>query len=633
MNQPTDQTEETRMPLTSAAITSERLEVLRSLIPEAFTEGKIDFDRLRQALGDSVDEGRERYGMSWAGKANAIRAIQTPSVGTLRPDPDESVDFDDTSNLFIEGDNLEVLKLLQKSYHSKVKLVYIDPPYNTGNEFIYPDRYEEGLRDYLKYSGQADDEGVAYSTNVETAGRFHSRWLNMMYPRLFLARHMLKPDGAIFVSVDDNEVHNLRAMMDEVFGPENFIATVIWQKVYAPKNTARHFSDDHDYVVIYARNADEWTPTLLPRSNEAIARYDNPDNDPRGAWKPSDLLARNYYSQGSYEVVAPSGKRFENPRGTYWRVSYARFQELDADGRIWWGSDGNNMPAQKRFLSEVREGVVPQTLWTYDVAGHTQEAKRELLKLVDFEHTDNVLNSLKPARLIERILQIATTSDDGGIVLDFFAGSGVTGDAVMRQNTKDDGNRRFVLVQLPETLKVPESKMRTLFDMGVRRLRAAGTEQKAELSQQLLGKDGREHRPDLGFRVLRLTDSNFKIWDASETSDNPDTLAQQLRLYADHVDSDASDLDILYELMLKAGMPLTTPVEEKEVEGRTVYSLADGLLIICLERSLTRGVLRGIQALEPKQVICLDQAFGGNDQLKTNTVLEMRSHDIEFRTV
>jgi adenine-specific DNA-methyltransferase len=302
-------TEPEKLNLRSHDMAEDRRQELLRLFPEIRTEGgKIDFERLKLVLGESVDVGKERYGMTWPGKADCFKTIQSPSLGTLRPCPEESVNFDTTENLIIEGDNLEVLKLLQKSYLGKIKMIYIDPPYNTGNDFIYPDNYTESLQTYLEYTGQVDAEGRKFSTNAETDGRFHSKWLNMMYPRLYLARNLLREDGVIFVSCDDNEVHNLRALMNEVFGEENFIASVIWQKVYSPKNSARHFSEDHDYIVTYARHAEIWRPELLPRTEEMEARYDNPDNDPRGPWKPGDLSARNYYSEGTYPVKCPSGR-------------------------------------------------------------------------------------------------------------------------------------------------------------------------------------------------------------------------------------------------------------------------------------------------------------------------------------
>ncbi len=621
-----------RMPLTSADVLGGRMEQLRELFPEVFVEGEIDFDRLKNALGDFVGEGRERYGLSWAGKADAIRAIQAPSVGTLVPCPEESVNFDTSENLFIEGDNLEVLKLLQKGYYGKVKMIYIDPPYNTGNEFIYPDNFREGLEEYLRYSGQTGDGGIRLSTNAETSGRYHSKWLDMMYPRLFLARTLLRTDGVLFVSIDDHEVHNLRLLMDEIFGSENFIACVVWQRVYAPKNTAKYFSDDHDYILVYARDADTWRPELLPRTEEANARYDNPDDDPRGRWKASDLTARNYYSQGQYEVKSPSGKTFKPGRGRYWRTSPDGFQELREDRRIWWGPDGDSMPAQKRFLSEVKQGIVPQTLWKYQDVGHTQDAKKELLKYVDFEETENVLNSVKPVRLVQRMLQIATRAEDGDIVLDFFAGSAVSGHAVMAQNLEDSGNRRFILAQLPEPLPKPEKDLETIFDMGAARLKKVTKEITNGESGKLEGARASKLLPLLGFRKLKLTSSNFKLWDGAQES-APEQLKDQLQLFAENVKADREEQDILYELMLKAGLPLTAPIEEKSVADQKVYSIAEGLLFICLANPITQECLRGMVELNPERVICLDAAFGGNDQLKTNTVIEMKSHGIEFRTV
>lgn len=624
--------ESVRLPLTSANVLGEREERLKELFPEAFVEGQIDFDRLRNALGDFVGEGRERYGLSWAGKADAIRAIQAPSVGTLVPCPDESVNFDTTENLFIEGDNLEVLKLLQKSYYGKVKMIFIDPPYNTGGEFIYPDNFREGLDEYLRYSGQVGEGGVRLSTNAETSGRYHSKWLDMMYPRLFLARNLLTVDGVIFISIDDHEVQNLRLLMDEVFGGENFIATVIWQKVFSPKNTARHFSDDHDYVLVYARDAERWRPELLERSESAEARYQNPDDDDRGPWSSSDLTARNYYSEGLYEVTSPSGKTFQPATGTYWRVKKEKFNALNEERRIWWGEHGGNMPRLKRFLSDVKEGVVPQTLWKYEDVGHTQEAKKELVKYTEFTETENVLNSVKPVRLIQRMLQISTRPKEEDIVLDFFAGSAVTGHAVLKQNLDDGGNRRFVLVQLPEPLPKPEPGLKTIFDLGAARLRNATKEITSAEGGKLDSLNSADVLPLLGFRKLKLTSSNFKIWNGTGEP-SAEVLKEQLGLFADHVLPERTERDVLYELMLRAGLPLTAATTEKSVAGQKVYSIADGLLAICLANPISQECLRGIIELAPQRVICLDAAFGGNDQLKTNTVLEMKSHGIEFRTV
>ncbi|MGH8610120.1 MAG: site-specific DNA-methyltransferase [Gammaproteobacteria bacterium] len=609
-----------------------RQELLR-LFPEVRTEGgKLDFERLKLALGEAVDVGKERYGMNWPGKADCFKTIQAPNLATLRPRPEESVNFDTTENLIIEGDNLEVIKLLQKSYLGKIKLIYIDPPYNTGNDFIYPDNYTESLQTYLEYTGQVDTEGRRFGTNTEADGRFHSKWLNMMYPRLYLARNLLREDGVILISCDDNEVHNLRGVMNEVFGEENFIGTVIWQKVYSPKNSARHFSEDHDYVLVYARHGEVWRPELLPRTDEMEARYDNPDNDPRGPWKPGDLSARNYYSEGTYAITCPSGRLIEGPPpGTYWRVSKEKFLRLDRDKRIWWGRDGNNVPAIKRFLSEVKQGRVPQTFWPYSEVGHTQDAKRELLEYVSFEHTDNVLDTVKPTQLIRRMLQLATRPRQEDLVLDFFAGSGPVGHAVIDQNREDGGNRRFILVQLPEPLPRPEKQLRTIADITKERVRRVIK----KLNDEDAGKLDLENRSkqDRGFRVFKLAESNFKPWNA-EVPKDAEGLVRQLEMHIDHIREGRPAEDILYEILLKSGFPLTTPVDSLSLAGKSVHSVASGALLICLERKLTLELIRAMAEQKPERVVCLDQGFAGNDRLKANAVQIFKTKGVtSFKTV
>jgi adenine-specific DNA-methyltransferase len=626
-----------KLDLRSHDIAEDKRQELLRLFPEIRTEGgKLDFERLKLALGEAVDVGKERYGMTWPGKADCFKVIQTASLGTLRPCPEESVNFDTTENLIIEGDNLEVLKLLQKPYLGKVKMIYIDPPYNTGNDFIYPDNYTESLQTYLAYTGQVDAEGRKFGTNTEADGRFHSKWLNMMYTRLYLARNLLREDGVIFISIDDGEVENLRKICSDIFGEENFIATVIWQKVFSPKNTARHFSEDHDYVILYARNAETWRPTLLPRTEEANERYNNPDSNPRGPWTSGDLTARNYYSEGQYEVTAPGGNKYRPPTGTYWRVKHAKFKELDADNRIWWGPEGNNMPRLKRFLSEVKQGIVPQTLWTYQEVGHTQEAKKELLEFVAFEDTDNVLDTVKPTRLIRRMLQLGTEIDGADIVLDFFAGSGSTGHAVLAQNEEDGGNRRFVLVQLPEPLPKPETSLKTIADICNQRVRRVIQKLKKEDEAKLPA----ESKQDRGFRVFKLAESNFTPWDA-ETPTDAESLVKQLELHIHHVRDGRTQQDILFELLLKSGFPLTTPVETITLANRTVHSVGGGMLMICLERELTLELTRAMADKKPERVVCLDEGFalpdrqaGGNDQLKANAVQIFKTKGVtSFKTV
>ena len=622
-----------KLDLRSHDIAEDKRQELLRLFPEIRTEGgKLDFERLKLALGETVDVGKERYGMNWPGKADCFRTIQIPSLATLRPCPEESINFETTENLIIEGDNLEVLKLLQKSYLGKVKMIYIDPPYNTGNDFIYPDNFSESLQTYLEYTGQVDAEGKKFSTNAETDGRFHSKWLNMMYPRLYLAKNLLREDGVLFISIDDNEADNLKKLCNEIFGEENFLANIIWQKVYAPKSSAKHFSEDHDYILVFARNAEHWRPELLPRTEEQDSVYKNPDGDPRGLWRPNNLAARNYYSKGVYSIKCPGGRIIEGPpKGSYWRVSEEKFWKLDRDGRIWWGEVGNNIPAPKIFLSEVKQGRVPQTLWLYSEVGHTQEAKKELLEYVSFENTDNVLDSVKPTRLLRRMLQVGTSIDEGDIVLDFFAGSGTTGHAVINQNAQDGGNRKLILVQLPEPFLKPESSLRTIADIIKERIRRVITERNKENEGKL--PDGEFQRQDLGFKVLKLAESNFKPWNA-EVPHEAGALEKQLDLHVNHIRDGRTADDLLYEILLKSGFPLTTPVEDLKLVGKTVHSVAGGALFICLEGALTLELIRAMAEKKPERVVCLDEGFAGNDQLKANAVQIFKTKGItSFKTV
>jgi adenine-specific DNA-methyltransferase len=491
---------------------AERIEQLKAIAPEAFADGAINWEALRSALGDHIEEEgaeAEHFGLFWSGK-RASRAIAfTPTKATLVQIAGDGVEEATTQNVFVEGENLEVLKLLQKSYAERVKIIFIDPPYNTGGDFIYSDDYTESATTYLERTGQSDIQGQTLTSNPKTSGRYHSNWLSMMHPRLILARNLLRQDGVIFVSIDDNEMHHLRMLMDEVFGTENFVGCVIWQKIFSPKNSARHFSADHDYILVYARNAETWRPFLLPRSEEMDARYSNPDNDSRGVWASDNFLARNYYSKGEYEVTSPSGKKYRNPTGTYWRVSYEKFLEMERDNRVWWGESGGNMPRLKRFLSEVQQGIVPQTLWKHEEVGNTQEAKKELLDLVQFGETENVLNSLKPTRLIERILQLSTDPASVDIVLDFFAGSGSTAHALLKKNASDGGNRRFICIQFPEPLPRPEPGLNTIADIAKKRITA------------FIGKSDRDTNSsvDFGFRSFKLVNSHFRVWNDFDGDD------------------------------------------------------------------------------------------------------------------
>jgi len=608
------------MTKTTPDVAADQVARLRELFPECVAEGRVDFERLRATLGDlNALAGEETYSFTWAGRAEAFRAVQTPSAASLRPAPDESVNWDTTQHLFIEGENLEVLKLLYKSYYGRVKMIYIDPPYNTGNDFIYRDDYSQPRRAYLEKTGQVDAEGNVLTSNPEASGRYHSDWLTMMYPRLFLARQLLREDGVIFVSIDDHEVHNLRLLMNEIFGEENFVTSVVWFKIFAPKNTAKYFSEDHDYVLVYARNKEIWRPNLLPRTDEADARYSNPDNDPRGSWASSDLSGRNYYGEGQYTIKSPRGLEFAPPRGRYWGISKSRFQELDADNRIWWGEDGENMPRLKRFLSEVQQGIVPRTIWSYEDVGHTQEAKKELLEQVDFQHTENVLNSVKPSRLIQRMLRLATDSMAGDLVLDFFAGSAATAHAVLQQNREDDGNRRFLMVQFPEPLPTPEPNFSTIGDMGKQRIRRVIAQMQAEQEGQL-PLDTRDTPEDLGFRVFNLAPSTFRQW---KQPDDAGALAQQLTYFDRGLEEGADLQDVLYEVILKEGYPLTSRIETLPIETNRVHRITDTRqeedltsFYLCLDAEVHTATLDALALDKETVLICLDSAL--DDSQKVN---------------
>jgi adenine-specific DNA-methyltransferase len=613
----------------SAEIVTDNVEQLRALFPEAFTEGKIDFDVLRQVLGDAVDEREEKYGLNWHGKRKARQLALTPSTGTLRPCPEESVDWDTTQNLMIEGDNLEVLKLLQKSYAGKVKLIYIDPPYNTGKDFVYPDNFQDNIRNYLEITGQVSDGGNRITSNTETSGRFHTDWLNMMYPRLKLARNLLQENGVIFISIDDGEVASLRQVLDDVFGPENFICTVIWQKVYAPKSSARHFSEDHDYVVVYAKASDLWSPGLLPRTEEQNADYTNPDNDPRGPWKANNLSARNFYSKGTYSITCPGGRIIEGPpKGRYWSIAEEKLWKLHEEGRVWWGKDGNNVPAPKIYFSEVKQGRVPQTLWTYQDVGHTQEAKKVLVELMNFESSAEVFETPKPPRLIDRMLELATSSDSCDLVLDFFAGSGTTGHTVFLRNAGDGGNRRFILVQLPEPTE--HDRFPTIAEMTKERLRLAAAKSR-DTSPLFSG--------DLGFRVFKLDASNIQTWDPDR-----ENLKQSLLDSIDHIKPNRSESDVLYELLLKLGLDLCVPIEQRKIAGKTVHSIGAGVLLMCLAEEISRddveslahGMIAWHKELAPSgetTIVFRDSGFQhkkkSDDVAKTNITEILKQHGLK----
>ncbi|MBF0269949.1 MAG: site-specific DNA-methyltransferase [Alphaproteobacteria bacterium] len=630
-------TEPEKMDLRSMDVAAEKRDELKhclgQVFPEVFAEGKIDFDQLKRVLGEWVEPGKERFGLNWPGKAECMKIIQQPSVATLKPVREESVNFDETENLFIEGDNLEVLKLLQKAYFGKIKMIYIDPPYNTGGDFIYPDNFSETLETYLRYTSQIDEYGNPMSSNVDTSGRYHSRWLSMMYPRLYLAHSLLSEFGCVFISIDDTEAYSLKHMMDDIFGEENFVANIAWQKVFAKKNKAL-ISGSHDHVLVYVKNIEFWVRNLLPRTDEQLAAFKNMDNDPRGKWQSVSFSVQSEDAEKRapyrYKITLPSGREVLPPVGRHWNGLPDKFNELTSDNRIWFGTDGDSPPRVKVFLSEVQEGIVPDTWWSHDETGNNQEAKKEIIELFG---EGEPFSTPKPTRLISRMLKIATSNDGGDLVLDFFSGSCTTAHSVLKENLQDNGNRKFIMVQLPEPTLRPDFK--TIADIGMARIRKAAKQIESDCSVEL---NLREiYNLDLGFKAFKLDRSNFKVWDGN--AETFDESGKQLELHVDHLSPASSAEDILYELLLKAGFPLTTKVTTVEMAGKQVFSVQDGNLLICLEKELTSELIDALAEANPSQVICLDEGFKGNDQLKTNAVQTFKSRaqsketEIVFRTV
>ena len=624
--------------LVSQDIAEDKREQLKQLFPEVFTDGRIDLEQLQRIMGDWVAPGKERYGLTWPGKADCMRAIQAPSLATLKPDRGESVDFDDTQNVFIEGDNLEVLKLLQKAYFGKVKMIYIDPPYNTGGEFIYPDRFQDTLETYLAYTRQSGRGGKRFSTNTEDSGRYHSAWLNMMYPRLYLARNLLRDDGVVFITIDDHEESNLSLLCDQVFGRENFRAKITWQKKYSVSNNFKGVASIRDFVLVYSKG-DAFRNGLLPRSEESRARYVNPDNDPRGPWKPVD-----YWNVASvdarpnlvYEIVNPNtGKRI-SPEKKAWKFSKEVHDEHVSDDRIWWGKDGgSDVPALKLFLSDVRDGMIPHNWWPHEEAGHTDEAKKHVDRLFG---GSSPFDTPKPTKLVDRMLQIAGV-ESGDLVLDFFAGSCTTAEAVTRFAVGPGSPLRYIMVQLPESCaedsEAYKQGFRTIADVGKERIRRAILASEKDGNGKLTSGEGGAF--DLGFRVFKLSPSNFRIWVGG--ADQVEDLGEQLQEYVDHVDPASEAEDILYELVLKAGFELTTKIARRALAGKNVFAVAGGALLVCLEEEITPELIEAMADAEPLQVICLDKGFRGNDQLKANAIQTFKSRAkggeeaIVFRTV
>ena len=603
----------------------EKLNALRDLLPEAFVEGKIDWEKLKASLGEDINFSNERYVLNWAGKSDAFKVLQTPTTSTLIPAKDESLNFDETENIFIEGENLEVLKVLQKSYFGKVKMIYIDPPYNTGSDsFIYPDKFAETKEEYEKRVGDKDEEGYMtkdgmFKQNSKENGQYHSNWLNMMYPRLFLAKNLLRQDGAIFISIDDNEVHNLRLLMNEVFGEENFIASFIWEKRLNRENRKK-VSTRHDYILCYVKNSNNIDDAIsqLPMTEEAIARYKNPDNDPRGSWKsdPASAQAGHGTKSQFYTLTAPNGKKHELQSGRCWVYTEPVMENEIKEGKIWFGKDGNGVPRVKTYLNSKERGLTPETIWFASEASTNEAAKNSLKTLFDGMA---VFETPKPYQLLQIAMRIAAKE---GIILDFFGGTAATAHAVLDLNNQDKGSRKFICVQLAELCEEKSEALKagykTIADIAKERIRRVSKK---------IEEENPKYDGDIGFKVLKLSDSNFKQWQQIKGKDEK-ALEEQMKLFVDPVSKNATIENMMYELLLKSGKDLNSKIEHKE----NYYSINDNELIFMLEKA-DKKIVDAVFKEQPKKVIALDKLFKDNDQLKTNTVLQMKDAGVEFKTI
>ena len=604
----------------------ENFKKLAAMFPNAVTETinengevvrAIDKDVLMQEISCTVVDGNEeRYQFTWPDKKKSVLLANAQINKTLRPVREDetvptgadsegkpycstgSVDFDTTENLYIEGDNLEVLKLLQETYLGKIKMIYIDPPYNTGNDFVYEDDFAQSTDEYLANSGQFDENGKRMVQNTESNGRFHTDWLNMIYPRLKLAKDLLTDDGVIFISIDDNEQENLKKCCDEVFGGQNFVAQLVWERAFSPKNDAKFISNSHDYILMFARNINNFVIGRLPRTAEADARYANPDNDPRGVWQSDNLTVKTYSPSGDYPITTPSGRVVEPPAGRCWRLSQNAFLERLQDNRIWFGSDGNGVPRIKRFLSELKfDGMAPTSILFYKDVGHSQEGSQELIKLMN----GGVFDGPKPTRLLKRLITLANLNDES-IVLDFFSGSATTAQALMEINAEKNSHCKFVLVQLPENAnEKKETGYKKICEIGKERIRRAGKKIKEEagLTAQNL---------DIGFRVLKCDTSNMK-----EVYYNPaEYEASLFSSLEDNIKEGRTPEDLLFQVMLDLGVLLSSKIEETTIAGKKVFNVADNYLIACFDSNVAEETIKAIAQQKPYYFVMRDSSLGSD---------------------
>ena len=672
-----------KMKFESPDLTAQNIDRIAALFPNCITEmldeehstpekkvykRAVNFELLKQMLSPDVVDGDEAYEFTWVGKKAAIVEANKPIRKTLRPCVAESKDWDNTENLYIEGDNLEVLKLLQESYLGKVKMIYIDPPYNTGNDFIYADDFMRSQEEENEQMGMYDEDENRLFKNTDTNGRFHSDWCSMIYSRLMLARNLLTDDGVIFISIDDNEQDNLKKCSDEIFGASNFVAQLIWEKKFAPQNDDKYITAVHDYILVYAKNKNMWSPKLQERGTDALQKFKNPDSDPRGVWTSGDLTSKTKAQGHSYVITSPSGKEFYPPEGRQWAPAYETYLRLKADNRLWFGEHGDNVPRQKQFLSEIQSGIVPTSLLFHAECGHNQEAKKELISLMP--GIGNSFETPKPSRLLRKLLNLVKFSD-GDIVLDFFSGSATTAHAVMQLNAEDGGRRKFIMVQLPEKCdeasEAYKAGYKNICEIGKERIRRAGEKIKSEIdvvhkddyaalvqSQQsndqkvmtgfdslkssgVLTEKGYTYKDkdtkdisritysaenpndfyrfhpnalDVGFRVLKLDDTNMKdVYYAPDDYDQG-----MLAGLESNIKDDRTDLDLLFGCLIDWGLPLSLPYKSEQLGGCTVHTYNDGDLIACFDKNIPESVVKEIAQRRPLRAVFRDSGFASSPE-------------------
>lgn len=601
-----------KMRMESVDMTEKNIEKIESLFPNCITEtldenGKlkkaINFDLLKQMLSNEIINGDEVYEFTWVGKKAAIVEANKPIHKTLRPCKEKSVNWDNTENLYIEGDNLEVLKLLQESYLGKVDVIYIDPPYNTGNDFIYNDDFKLSSEEYSEVANELDEKGNRLIKNTDSNGRFHSDWCSMIYSRLLLSRNLLSDNGVIFISIDDNEQENLKKICDEVFGEDNFLAQIIWERAYSPINLKKHFSRSHDYLLCYAKNEIYAINNGLKRSEEADSRYNNPDNDPRGVWQSNDLSVGPAVEANIYPITTPSGRIVEPPTGRSWSLSETAFINKLKDNRIWFGSDGNGVPRMKRFLSELKKpGITPMTIWKYTDVGHSQGASQSLKELFAGKM---IFDYPKTVELIKRCIELYSKKDS--IILDFFSGSATSAHAVMQLNAEDGGHRKYIMVQLAEHTDVKsdayKSGFKNICEIGQERIKRA-SKKIIEDSNGIIDADNL----DIGFRVFKLDDSNMTDVFYSVDDYSQDLLSN----LESNIKSDRTDLDLLFGCLLEWGLPLSLPYNSKEIEGCTVHNYNNGDLVACFNENIPDSVIKYIAKQQPLRAVFRDSSFANS---------------------